>query len=111
MSMSSDDLVHDLAAHVGQPVVAAAVAVRKTFVVNAHKVKDGGVQVVDVDFVLDGVPAEFVSSAVNVASANPSAGQPHRETVGVVIASVPFLRHGASSEFASPEDERVVQKT
>ena len=44
--------------NVGQAEVAAAVAVGQSFVVDAHEVEDRGVEVVDVDLVLDGVPAE-----------------------------------------------------
>ena len=45
-------------------------------------------QVVDVDAVLDGVPAEFVGCAVGHAAANAAAGQPHGEAVGMVVAAV-----------------------
>ena len=45
--------------HIGEAVVAATVAIGKTFVIEAHEMQDGGVQVVDVNFVFDGVPAEL----------------------------------------------------
>ena len=50
--------------HVGQAEVAAGVAVGERFVVEAQQVEDGGVQVVDVDRLLDGFEAEFVGGAV-----------------------------------------------
>ena len=49
---SCNDRLDDLPVHVGQPVVAAAVAVGQPLVVDAQQVQDGGVQVVDVDLVL-----------------------------------------------------------
>ena len=54
----------DLAADVGQAEVAALEAVGQPRVVEAEQVQDRGVQVVDVDLVLDGVEAEVVGLAV-----------------------------------------------
>ena len=53
------DLPDHASMHIGEPVVAAAVAIGETFVVEANEVEDGGVQVVDVNFVFNGVPAEL----------------------------------------------------
>ena len=46
--------------HVGQPELAALVLERQPLVVEAQQVQHGGVQVVDVDAVLDDVEAEVV---------------------------------------------------
>ena len=50
--------------HVGQPEVAAVVAVRQPLVIHAEQVQDRGVQVVDADPVLDGLVADLVGRAV-----------------------------------------------
>ena len=50
--------------HVGQAEVAAGVAEGEAFVVEAEQVQDRGLQVVDVDRVLDDVEAEVVGLAV-----------------------------------------------
>ena len=50
--------------HVGQPEVAALELVGQALVVDAEKVQHRGVEVVDVDDVLDGGVAEFVGVAV-----------------------------------------------
>ena len=63
-SESGQDLLHDVAVNVGEPVVAAGVAERQLLVVESHQVEDRRVQVVDVDLVLDRVPAELVGLAV-----------------------------------------------
>src|SRR4051794_21817512 len=55
-----DDVTRD----VGQPVVAAAVAIGELLMVDAHEVQDRGVQVVNVHLVLDGMPTELVGGAV-----------------------------------------------
>ena len=53
---------------VGQAEVAAGVAVGEGLVVEAEEVEDRGVEVVDVDLVLDGLEAELVGGAVDVAA-------------------------------------------
>ena len=63
--------------HIGQTVIAAAVAVGKAFVVQSQKVQHRRVQVMDVDAVFDGVPAEFIGRAVDLAAASaPSRSRP-----------------------------------
>ena len=57
-------VLHHLAGDVGQAEVAALEAVGQPLVVDAEQVQDRGVQVVDVDGVLDGVVAEVVGLAV-----------------------------------------------
>ena len=57
--------MHHLAVDVGQAEVAAGVAVGELGVVEAEQVQDRGVQVVDVDLVLDGVVAVVVGLAVD----------------------------------------------
>ena len=67
-------------------------------------------QVVDVDAVLDGVQAELVGRADDVAPLHAAAGQPHREAVGIVVAAVPFLGHRRAAELAAPDDQRLVEQ-
>ena len=50
--------------HVGQAEVAAGVAVGQLGVIEAQQVQHGGVQVVEVDFVFDGVVAVVIGLAV-----------------------------------------------
>ena len=64
---SGQNLTHHPPVHVSQPEVAAAVAVGEAFVVQAHQVQNRGVQVMDVDALLDGAVAELVGGAVDVA--------------------------------------------
>ena len=58
-------LLHHPPVHVGQAEVAAGVAVGQLLVVEAEQVQDRGVQVVDVDLVLDRVVAVVVGGAVD----------------------------------------------
>ena len=88
MIPSSDQALDNLAADVGQPVVAAVVEIGETLVVEADQVQDRGVQVVDVGLVRRWRSAEFVGRADGHAALDAAAGHPHRETVGVVVATV-----------------------
>ena len=49
--------------NVGQPALGAVVVVGEGFMVQAEEVQDGGVEVVDVHHVLDGLIAERVGGA------------------------------------------------
>src|SRR5258708_4099836 len=59
-----DHRVYHLPLHIGQAEVAATVAIRQPFVVEAHEVQDGGVQVVDADALVHGAMADLVGGAV-----------------------------------------------
>src|SRR5258708_35430310 len=54
------DRPHDLAGDVGEPEVSPLVAVREPLVVDPEQVQDRGVEIVDVDQVLDGVVTQLV---------------------------------------------------
>ena len=70
-------------------------------------------------FLLHGLEAAFVRGSVDVAALDAAAGQPHRETVVVVIAAVdlpgvgPLLRQldgRRAAEFASADHQRLVEQ-
>ena len=95
---------------VGEAEVSALGAVGEFFVVEAEEVEDGGVEVVDVDFVFDGVEAEFVGFSVGEAAFDAASGEDHGEGVGVVVSAVVAeLVHGGAAEFAAPDDEGFVE--
>ena len=99
-----------MAVDIGEAVIAAAMPVGQSFVIEAHDVQDRRVQVVDVDLVLHGVPAEFVGRPVDVAGANAAPGHPHGEPEGVVLAPVGPLGGRGAAELAAPEDQGVLQQ-
>ena len=55
--------------HIGQPEVAARVAIGQSLMIEAEQVQDGRLQIVDVDLLLDRLKAELVGRAVDVAAA------------------------------------------
>ena len=76
---------------VGQAVVAAGVAVGETLVVEAEEVQDRRVEVVDVDFVLDGSEAELVGGSVGRASLHAGSGEPGGEAEMIVVSTIASL--------------------
>ena len=62
--VSCDHVADHVPVDVGEPEVAARVAVGQAGVVQAHQVQDGGVEVVDVHGVLGGAVAVLVGDAV-----------------------------------------------
>src|SRR5262249_4505853 len=76
--------------------------------------QDGGVQVVDVDRMVDGVHADLVGGAVHDSALDAAAGKEGGEAGVVVIAAglavLGRLRVGGAAEFAAPDHERVVEQ-
>lgn len=73
---SGEDGLDHVSGDVGEPVIASVVAVGEFFVVEAHEVEDGGVEVVDVDFVVGDADAVVVRGAVDDAGFDAAAGEP-----------------------------------
>src|ERR1051326_7561255 len=92
-------IVNDVSSHICEPEIAAAIAVGQLGVVDAEQEQNRGMNVVDVNRLLDGLEAEVVRGAVDRPALYRASGQPHREPKRVVIAAaLGLVRH--SSNFA-----------
>src|SRR4051812_37657249 len=111
-ALSGQQRFYHRSVDVGQAEVAAGVAVGQALVVEPEEVKEGGVEVVDVDLVLDGGEAELVGRAVGVTALHAAAGQPDREAVMVVVAPAELgeFGDGGPAELAAPEHEGGVEQ-
>ncbi len=111
-----EDGLDDGAVDIGEAEVAALGAEGEALVVEAEAVEEGGLDIVDVDGVLDDIVAEFVGGAVDGAGLNAAAGHPHGEGFGVVVAAAGAAEggvafdHGGAAEFAAPDDEGFVEE-
>lgn len=95
---------------VGEAEVTALESGGQFFVIEAKLVQDGGVQVVNVDLVLDRIETQFVGLAMVDATFNSTSGEPHGEGIGVVIPAIgSSLGHWSAAKFASKDDEGVFQ--
>src|SRR5689334_20824964 len=61
---SGDHVPDDAAGDVGETEVAAGIAVGELLVIEPEELKDGSVQVVDMNFLFGGSEAEFVGRAI-----------------------------------------------
>ena len=100
----------ELAVNIGQAEVAARVSIREPLVVEPEQMKDRGVQVVDVNLVVDGEIAVVVGLAVGEPRLHSSTRQPHGVTVRVVVASVGSFAGRRSAELATPHHECFIPK-
>src|ERR1700733_5512363 len=72
--------------------------------------QDGSMQIVNMDFILHNIKSKLVRFAKHEPRLNPSSSHPHRERVGMVVASiVPSLHHRSTPEFPSPNHQSVVE--
>src|SRR5262249_24427382 len=106
--LSGDDVANQLAVDIGETVVTAAIAERQAFVVDAHLVEDGGVQVVGMGAFVLGAEAELVGGAVGHAALEAAAGQPYGEAPVIVIAAIASLGSGRAAKLAAPKNDRLV---
>ena len=93
------------------PFGAALVHVNDFRMIETEQAEDGGVQVVDVNLVFDRMQAEFVGFPNDLSAFFPATSHPHGEAGRVVVAPVSFLTHRGKSEFSTPDDQCLVQKT
>jgi hypothetical protein len=82
----------------------------KPFVVDAHAMKDCGIQIVHVNRLLQDVVAEVVGDAIFYTASDSTSCHPHGKAFGMMVAPVVVLGESAlaidrSSKFASPHDK------
>ena len=83
--------------HVSRAEVAPAIAVRQLQTIDAQKVEHSGVNIMHVYRLLNGFEHKIVSGAVDRPALHRSAGQPHREPEGIVIAAFFHAAAGAAN--------------
>src|SRR5260221_13706070 len=77
-AMLRNDGFDNLAAYLGQPLLAAQVHVTQGVLVQTHLVKQGGVQVAEMHRVFGGLQPNTIGGAVDRAALESAAGHPHR---------------------------------
>src|SRR5260221_7824576 len=101
--------------NVGEPKIAALESIGQPGVVQTKQVEDRRVQIVNVNFVFDGIKSQFICFAVKDAWFDTATGEPDSVAMRMMVAPdlVGFrfaLHHGRASEFASPDNERFIQQ-
>ena len=109
------DIFNNFSVDVCEAEVSTCVAVGELCVVYAEEVEDGGMEVVDVDFVFDGSVAIVVCVAVGDAAFDSASGHPHGETKRIVVAAPligfvsSFFEYTGAAEFSAPDDEGIFE--
>src|SRR5207237_269724 len=95
------NVLDHLAVDVGQPEVAAGMAIRQLLVIEPEQMQDGGLHVVDVDRLVGDVEAEIVGRPVGQPRPHPAAGEPHRVRRRAYVGCAGSQPYRASVSFAS----------
>src|SRR5262245_1049045 len=104
LTLLCQDVANDVAVHVGEPEVAARVAVGQLLVIEPHEMQDRGVEVVDVDFLFAHGRPNFIGRAISESALDPAAGQPGRENGRVMAAAFWPVGAGRAAELGRPHD-------
>src|SRR5690606_5991670 len=76
---SGQDIVYNIARHIGKPKTAALVLVYQLFVVDAHGVQQGGVKIIDMHGVVHYIVPELVRFPKGDPGLDPPTGHPDTE--------------------------------
>ena len=93
----------------GRTFRTALVSINEPRVINAQSIKDRGVDVVDMESVFNSVKAEIVGFSNDDTRSHSSTGHPHGESVRIMVAAIPFLRHGRAAELTPPDNQRLLR--
>src|SRR5262249_24293559 len=114
--LCADQFVDDLAFDVRQTEVPTAVAIREFGMVDSHQMEDRGMQVVNVDGLIDDLEAKLVGGTVNISALDPTAGQPDGKAERVVVAAVlrsalsADLGDGRATELRTADDQSILEQ-
>ena len=100
--------------NVRQPEVTALEAIRELLMVHTKQMQDRGVEIMNVNRLIDNVVAEIVGLAVNLSAFDATTRHPHREVARVMVTAVVFLRQRplaiyCAAKFSAPDHQSIVQ--
>lgn len=81
--------------HVSEPKITPGVAEGEFLMIETQQPEDGGVQVMNVDLIFDGLETKFIGCAVDVAAPHAAARQPHAEPIVIMVAAIDLPGVGA----------------
>ena len=90
-----ENLINHIAVDICQSEITASVAMREPLVVKSHEMQHGGVQIVEMDFALDGAVPKVVRCTVGESRLDTATGHPSTETLLLMLASMRLDRRSA----------------
>ena len=100
----------DLAFIDSRPLGPALVAIDQLGMIDTETVEDCGMNVADVQPILDGMEAQIVGLAHDDTRPDASAGHPHGEAIRIMVAAVTLFRHGCTAKLAPPDDQGLIEQ-
>ena len=88
--------------HIGQTKISAGVPKRQLFMVDAHQVQKGRVEVMHMDLILHRGKPEFVGRSIGHPTSNATTSEPYRKTMVVMVAALCPFGHRSAPEFTPP---------
>lgn len=106
---------NEVAVDIGKSIIAALEAVGESSVFEPEAMEESGLEVVDVDWVIDDVESEIIGRAEDRAAADAPAGHPDRERFSVVVSTVVFIGSTAlcvrgSAKLTAEHDQCVLEQ-
>src|SRR5436190_4981973 len=111
-----DNVAQDIPRNIGQPEIAARMAISELFVVEAEQVQHGRMQVMNTRAIFRGAKTKFIRRAVNRAAAHTAPGQPDTEPVMVMVATqfglaaVAQFHRRSPAKLSAPQDQSIFEE-
>jgi hypothetical protein len=81
-------------------------------VVDPHKVQDGRMEIMHVDFVLDRQLPELIGLPVSLPGTDPTPGKPYGKPTRIMVTACPILFGiGLSTEFTAEPNQGILQES
>src|SRR5665213_1781551 len=112
--MSCDNIADNFSGHICEPETSSLHFKSEPFMIYAHQIQQGGLEVMHVHRILYNVITEIIGFSIGDPSFHAGAGHPHGETARMVIASIIIcselsLGIYGTAEFAAPDHQCVFQ--
>ena len=102
--------MNDVAVDISEAAVDAVLTDGEAFVIDAHEVEDGGVEVVAVGGAFGSLESEVVALTIRGPGFDAGAGHPSNEGAAVVITAVRSLGEGSTAEFGGPDEQGIFEE-
>jgi len=107
-----ENFLYHVAVDIGQAEITPGIAIGQSLVIESQQVKQGGVEIVHVDFVLDRFVPKLIGGTVGETGLQAIASQPGRKSSCIVIASgAIILSVGRATEFTAEPDDGILQQS
>ena len=108
---STQQLMDDLAMHIGQPEITSSVPIGESFMVHAEQVQDGGLQVMNIHFVIPQVVSEFITAAMDDTTLDAGSCKPRAVHTGMVTSAIGARRgdEWAAAKLCGKDDQGIIE--